>query len=87
MHSLHSFAHDGMHIDPGVEEQTQEQPLIEEPEDPEPYPQQEDLRQPPTPLPMTPTLARKVWSSSFVPVWVEELVTIRSEPSHDLAMG
>ncbi|WVZ51673.1 hypothetical protein U9M48_002789 [Paspalum notatum var. saurae] len=45
MHSLHSFAHDGMHIDPGVEEQTQEQPLIEEPEDPEPYPQQEDLQQ------------------------------------------
>ncbi|WVZ75730.1 hypothetical protein U9M48_023763, partial [Paspalum notatum var. saurae] len=26
------------------EEQTQEQPLIEEPEDPEPYPRQEDLR-------------------------------------------
>ncbi|WVZ86615.1 hypothetical protein U9M48_033368 [Paspalum notatum var. saurae] len=24
---------------------TQEQPLIEEPEDPEPYPQQEDLQQ------------------------------------------
>ncbi|WVZ58714.1 hypothetical protein U9M48_008954, partial [Paspalum notatum var. saurae] len=24
---------------------TQEQPLVEEPEDPEPYPQQEDLRQ------------------------------------------
>ncbi|WVZ61209.1 hypothetical protein U9M48_011120 [Paspalum notatum var. saurae] len=45
MHSLHSFAHDGMHMDPGVEEQTQEQPLIEEPEDPEPYPQQEDLQQ------------------------------------------
>ncbi|WVZ52752.1 hypothetical protein U9M48_003782 [Paspalum notatum var. saurae] len=31
--------------DPGVEEQTQEQPLIEEPEDPEPYPQQEDFQQ------------------------------------------
>ncbi|WVZ85957.1 hypothetical protein U9M48_032812 [Paspalum notatum var. saurae] len=45
MHSLHSLAHDGMHIDPGVEEQTQEQTLIEEPEDPEPYPQQEDLQQ------------------------------------------
>ncbi|WVZ72866.1 hypothetical protein U9M48_021259 [Paspalum notatum var. saurae] len=48
MHSLHSFARDGMHImhiDPGVEEQTQEQALIEEPEDPEPYPQQEDLQQ------------------------------------------
>ncbi|WVZ95416.1 hypothetical protein U9M48_041184 [Paspalum notatum var. saurae] len=44
MHSLHSFAHDGMHIDPGVEERDA-QPLIEEPEDPEPYPQQEDLRQ------------------------------------------
>jgi len=27
------------------EEQTQEQPLVEEPEDPEPYPQQEDLQQ------------------------------------------
>ncbi|WVZ88836.1 hypothetical protein U9M48_035306 [Paspalum notatum var. saurae] len=34
-----------MHIDHGVEEQTQEQPLIEEPEDPEPYPQREDLQQ------------------------------------------
>ncbi|WVZ84317.1 hypothetical protein U9M48_031363 [Paspalum notatum var. saurae] len=32
-------------------------------------------------------LVRKVWSSSFVPVWVGELVTIRNEPSHDLAMG
>ncbi|WVZ89333.1 hypothetical protein U9M48_035754 [Paspalum notatum var. saurae] len=42
---------------------------------------------PPTPLLTTLTLARKVWSSSFVPAWVEELVTIRSEPSHDLAMG
>ncbi|WVZ56540.1 hypothetical protein U9M48_007051 [Paspalum notatum var. saurae] len=31
--------------DHGIEEQTQEQPLIEEPEDPEPYPQQEDLQQ------------------------------------------
>ncbi|WVZ60073.1 hypothetical protein U9M48_010139 [Paspalum notatum var. saurae] len=37
-----------------------EQPPIEEPEDPQPYPQQEDLRRPPTPLPTTPTLARKV---------------------------
>ncbi|WVZ79018.1 hypothetical protein U9M48_026646 [Paspalum notatum var. saurae] len=34
-----------MHIDHGIEEPTQEQPLIEEPEDPEPYPQQEDLQQ------------------------------------------
>ncbi|WVZ63236.1 hypothetical protein U9M48_012881 [Paspalum notatum var. saurae] len=32
-------------LNPGVEEQTQEQPLIEEPEDPKPYPQQEDLQQ------------------------------------------
>ncbi|WVZ66021.1 hypothetical protein U9M48_015300 [Paspalum notatum var. saurae] len=28
----------------GIEERTQEQPPIEEPEDPEPYPRQEDLR-------------------------------------------
>ena len=37
--------HNDIHIDHGIEEQTQEQPLIEEPEDPEPYPQQEDLQQ------------------------------------------
>ena len=36
-----------MHIDHGVEEQTQEQPLIEEPEDQEPDPQPEEY--PPAP--------------------------------------
>ncbi|WVZ71359.1 hypothetical protein U9M48_019952, partial [Paspalum notatum var. saurae] len=41
----HSFAYDGIHIDHGIEEQTQEQPLIEEPEDQEPDPQQEDQQQ------------------------------------------
>ncbi|WVZ83982.1 hypothetical protein U9M48_031068, partial [Paspalum notatum var. saurae] len=40
----HVHSHD-IHIDHVNEEQTQEQPLIEEPEDPEPYPQQEDLQQ------------------------------------------
>ncbi|WVZ89578.1 hypothetical protein U9M48_035959 [Paspalum notatum var. saurae] len=41
----HLFAYDGIHIDHGIEEQTQEQPLIEEPEDPEPDPQQEGQQQ------------------------------------------
>ncbi|WVZ76288.1 hypothetical protein U9M48_043117, partial [Paspalum notatum var. saurae] len=40
----HVHSH-GIHIDHVNEEQTQEQPLVEEPEDPEPYPQQEDLQQ------------------------------------------
>ncbi|WVZ88988.1 hypothetical protein U9M48_035453, partial [Paspalum notatum var. saurae] len=40
----HVHSH-GIHIDHVNEERTQEQPLVEEPEDPEPYPQQEDLRQ------------------------------------------
>ncbi|WVZ58101.1 hypothetical protein U9M48_008407 [Paspalum notatum var. saurae] len=34
-----------MHIDHGIEEQTQEQPLIEEPEDQEPDPQPEEYPQ------------------------------------------
>ncbi|WVZ67010.1 hypothetical protein U9M48_016156 [Paspalum notatum var. saurae] len=42
---VHSFAYDGIHIDHGIEEQTQKQPLIEEPEDQEPDPQQEDQQQ------------------------------------------
>ncbi|WVZ73673.1 hypothetical protein U9M48_021955 [Paspalum notatum var. saurae] len=45
MHSLHSFAHDGMHIDPESRSGRGSGPPIEEPEDPEPYPQQEDLQQ------------------------------------------
>ncbi|WVZ83835.1 hypothetical protein U9M48_030933, partial [Paspalum notatum var. saurae] len=40
----HVHSH-GIHIDHVNEERTQEQPPVEEPEDPEPYPQQEDLRQ------------------------------------------
>ncbi|WVZ50128.1 hypothetical protein U9M48_001414 [Paspalum notatum var. saurae] len=42
---VHSFAYDGIHIDHGIEEQTQEQPLIEEPKDQEPDPQQEEQQQ------------------------------------------
>ncbi|WVZ52482.1 hypothetical protein U9M48_003536, partial [Paspalum notatum var. saurae] len=42
---VHSFAYDGIHIDHGIEEQTQEQLLIEEPEDQEPDPKQEDQQQ------------------------------------------
>ncbi|WVZ76028.1 hypothetical protein U9M48_024033, partial [Paspalum notatum var. saurae] len=45
LHSLHSFAYNDLHIDHGIEEQTQEQPLVEEPEDQEPDPQQEDQQQ------------------------------------------
>ena len=44
LHCIHRthFAYDGMHIDQGIEEQTQEQPLIEKPEDQEPDPQPEE---------------------------------------------
>ncbi|WVZ71365.1 hypothetical protein U9M48_019957, partial [Paspalum notatum var. saurae] len=42
---VHSFAYDGIHIDHGIEEQTHEQPLIEELEDREPDPQQQDQQQ------------------------------------------
>ncbi|WVZ86305.1 hypothetical protein U9M48_033106 [Paspalum notatum var. saurae] len=74
-----------MHIDPAPEER--EIPVIEEPKT-RTRAQEEEYPQPhPTSPPRKLTLARKVWSSSFVPAWVEELVTTRSEPSHDLAMG
>ena len=43
LHLSHSFAYDGMHIDPAPEEQ--EIPVIEEPEDPEPELQQEEYPQ------------------------------------------
>ncbi|WVZ88033.1 hypothetical protein U9M48_034593, partial [Paspalum notatum var. saurae] len=44
IHRTH-FAYDGIHIDHGIDEQTQEQPLIEEPEDQEPDPQPEEYPQ------------------------------------------
>ncbi|WVZ77134.1 hypothetical protein U9M48_025034, partial [Paspalum notatum var. saurae] len=44
IHRTH-FAYDGVHIDHGIEEQTPEQPLIEEPEDQEPDPQPEEYPQ------------------------------------------
>ncbi|WVZ49180.1 hypothetical protein U9M48_000557 [Paspalum notatum var. saurae] len=80
--------HNDIHIDHGIEEQTQEQPLIEEPKTGSRTRGSKSTRRPHlTSHPRKLTLARKVWISSFVLVWVEELVTIRSEPSHDLAMG
>ncbi|WVZ83834.1 hypothetical protein U9M48_030932, partial [Paspalum notatum var. saurae] len=42
---------------------------------------------PPTPLPTTLTLARKVWSSSSAPVLAGEPVIIRSDRSHVMAWG
>ncbi|WVZ97987.1 hypothetical protein U9M48_043481 [Paspalum notatum var. saurae] len=81
----------------GIEEQTQEQPLIEEPEDQEPDPQSEEYPQ------AAPDFASEeanpseegrqdhilpaniVWSSSSVPVLAEGLVIIRSKKRVDLA--
>ncbi|WVZ83601.1 hypothetical protein U9M48_030732 [Paspalum notatum var. saurae] len=47
LHDIHRthFAYDGIRIDHGIEEQTPEQPLIEEPEDQEPDPQPEEYPQ------------------------------------------
>ena len=47
LHCIHRthLAYDGIHIDHGIEEQTQEQPLIEEPEDQEPDLQPEEYPQ------------------------------------------
>ncbi|WVZ79768.1 hypothetical protein U9M48_027309, partial [Paspalum notatum var. saurae] len=42
---------------------------------------------PPTPLPTTLTLARKVWSSSSRPCWRGSLVIIGSDRSHVMAWG
>ncbi|WVZ81458.1 hypothetical protein U9M48_028833 [Paspalum notatum var. saurae] len=64
-----------MHIEHGIEERARRRPLIEEPEDRSRTRGGRISSRPPTPLPTTLTLARKVWSSSFVPAWVEELVT------------
>ncbi|WVZ71102.1 hypothetical protein U9M48_019723 [Paspalum notatum var. saurae] len=69
------------------EEQTQEQPLIEEPEDPEPYPQQEDLQQAADSAPDDTDPSEEGMEFLFCAAWVEELVTTRSEPSHDLGNG
>ncbi|WVZ82003.1 hypothetical protein U9M48_029320, partial [Paspalum notatum var. saurae] len=71
------------------EERTRELPVIEEPDDREPegQPREEYPQATSTSPPRRLTLVRKVWSSSFVPAWVEELVTTRSEPSHDRQWG
>ncbi|WVZ93580.1 hypothetical protein U9M48_039548, partial [Paspalum notatum var. saurae] len=84
-HRTH-FAYDGIHIDHGIEEQTQEQPLIEEPKDSEPDPQQEDQQQAADFAPEETDPSEEVWSSSSVLVLEEGPVIIRSEKRHELAL-
>ncbi|WVZ96983.1 hypothetical protein U9M48_042555, partial [Paspalum notatum var. saurae] len=86
IHRTH-FAYDGIHIDHGIEEQTQEQPLIEEPETRSRTHSQKSTGRPHlTSHPRKLTLARKVWSSSSVLVLEEGLVIIRSEKRHELPL-
>ncbi|WVZ74843.1 hypothetical protein U9M48_022968, partial [Paspalum notatum var. saurae] len=81
----HVHSH-GIHIDHVNEEQTQEQPLVEEPEDPEPYPQQEDLQQAADSAPddTNPSEEGMEFLSSR-PVLAGEPVIIRSDRSHVMA--
>ncbi|WVZ85589.1 hypothetical protein U9M48_032498, partial [Paspalum notatum var. saurae] len=86
IHRTH-FANDGIHIDHGIEEQTQEQPLIEEPEDQEPDPQPEEYPQAASDFASEKAnLARKVWSSSSVLVLEEGPVITRSKKRHELVL-
>ncbi|WVZ59527.1 hypothetical protein U9M48_009653, partial [Paspalum notatum var. saurae] len=82
----HVHSH-GIHIDHVNEEQTQEQPLVEKPEDPEPYPQQEDLQQAADSAPDDTNPSEEGMEFLFAPVLAEEPVIIGSDGSHVMAWG
>ncbi|WVZ52347.1 hypothetical protein U9M48_003419 [Paspalum notatum var. saurae] len=74
-----------MHIDHGIEEPTQSSHRSRSPRT-RSRTRKEDLRQAADSAPDD-TDPSEEGMESFVPAWVEELVTTGSEPSHDLGNG
>ncbi|WVZ79718.1 hypothetical protein U9M48_027266 [Paspalum notatum var. saurae] len=86
--SIDHFAPDFVYAYHVNEEQTQEQPLVEEPEDPEPYPQQEDLQQAADSAPDDTNPSEEGMEFLFSrPCWRGSLVIIGSDGSHVMAWG
>ncbi|WVZ93327.1 hypothetical protein U9M48_039315 [Paspalum notatum var. saurae] len=85
--SIDHFAPDFVYAYHVNEERTQEQPPVEEPEDPEPYPQREDLRQAADSAPDDTNPSGEGMEFLFAHVLAVELVIIGSDGSHAMAMG
>ncbi|WVZ58058.1 hypothetical protein U9M48_008369 [Paspalum notatum var. saurae] len=79
--------HNDIHIDHGIEEQTQEQPTDRGARGPEPYPRQEDLRQAADSAPDDTNPSEEGMEFLFAPVLAGELVIIGSDRSHVMAWG
>ncbi|WVZ92184.1 hypothetical protein U9M48_038268 [Paspalum notatum var. saurae] len=86
--SIDHFAPDFVYAYHVNEEQTQEQPLVEEPEDPEPELQQEEHPQAaPDFAPEEANPSEEGMEFLFAPVLAGELVIIGSDRSHVMAWG